>query len=221
MAETDEGNGSNGSNTPPSGLDDSAKRPAKTQNNLLSLAQLIGAPIHALVDAEAQAAMATSNFIRTVGFQSTPEGDGNELGELKMAKFVHSRIMPDGTEEHQEVSIPLLTLLPIPALQIRDAQLDYTVKVVQTEVGAQHSQQIFNELNIEKNGLSMPATIRASFAREQRETGKNTTDMVLKIKVNIEQSDMPSGLEKLLNIANEAVNYKRVTPLAPPIEKNA
>ena len=175
---------------------------AGPQASVLSLAQLIGAPIHALVDAEAQSAMATARFIRLVGF--TGDGDGmGELGDLQMARFRRRRRNTDGKDEDVEVEIPLLSMLPIPALQIRDAELEYTVRIIQTE--AIQSQGDTEQSMMVKTPDGEPvATLRASFARDPRSDGRRSTDMLVKMKLRIEQADMPAGLAQLLALASES-----------------
>ncbi len=182
------------------------------QGSVLSLAQLIGAPIHALVDAEAQSAMATARFIRSVGFVGNGDGMG-ELGDLQMARFKRRRSNADGSDEEVEVQIPLLSMLPIPALQIKDAELDYTVKIIQTEALPQRQAEINQLMTTKRQGPlgEPPATLRAAFAREQRPGDRRSVDMLLKMKLRIEQADMPAGLAQLLALAGESAGQKAVT----------
>lgn len=184
--------------------------PPAPQSSVLSLAQLIGAPIHALVDAEAQSAMATARFIRSVGF--TGEGDDmHELGQLQMARFRRRRRSADGREEEVEVQIPLLSMLPIPALQIRDAELDYTVRILQTEALQPPAES--HESMTERTPEGEPiAKLRASFAREPRPGDRRTTDMLVKMKLRIEQADMPNGLAQLLALASESTRQDSLSP---------
>lgn len=191
------------------------------QSGVLSLAQLIGAPIHALVDAEAQSAMATARFVRAVGFTGPADGGSGggmgDLGELQMARFTRKRRNADGTEEDVEVQIPLLSMLPIPALQIKDAELDYTVKIVQTEALPQRQAEVNRLVKPQDDGplREPPATLRAAFAREPRPGDRRSVDMLVKMKLRIEQADMPGGLAQLLALATES---SRQSPLAPPPE---
>lgn len=191
------------------------------QNDVLSLAQLIGAPIHALVDAEAQAAMATARFIRAVGFTGSSDSDGGmgDLGDLQMARFTRRRRNADGTEEDIEVQIPLLSMLPIPALQIKDAELDYTVKIVQTEAMPSREAEVNRLMGPKRMGplREAPATLRATFARDARPSDRRSVDMLVKMKLRIEQADMPGGLAQLLALATET---SRQTPLPPPEPEN-
>ena len=190
-----------------------APRPSgqEPQSSVLSLAQLIGAPIHALVDAEAQSAMATANFIRAVGFTGSGDGLG-DLGELHMAKFQRKRRREGGGQEDVEVQIPLLSMLPIPALQIKDAELDYTVKIIQTEALSQRESEANQLMTSKRMGPTgePPATLRATFAREQRPGDRRSIDMLLKMKLRIEQADMPGGLAQLLALASESGGQARL-----------
>ncbi len=184
------------------------------QREVLSLSQLIGAPIRALVEAEAQSAAATAHFIRSVGFKPPDDARLEEFGDLQMARFKTVRRGADGGEEEVEVQIPLLTLLPIPALQIRDATLDYVVKVVQTEALPPRQRQPTHNPG-EGTPLSdeVPATLRATFASEPRPGGRRSMDMLVKMKVRIEQADMPAGLSRLINLAGESTSR---VPLPKP-----
>ncbi|MEO1201670.1 MAG: DUF2589 domain-containing protein [Pseudomonadota bacterium] len=208
MAEESNGNdaaaaGGGGADQPPAtgGGRGSPPTPAAPKDEVLSLAQLIGAPITALVDAEARSAMATERFIRHVGFDGG-EGPG-ELGDLKMAKFTRKRRDNDGVQEI-DVQIPLLSMLPIPALQIRDAELDYTVRIVQTEIEQPPKRDDLNE-PLGAPDRDPEARLRASFARAPQRGERRSTDMLVKMKVRIEQADMPDGLAKLLALSSDSI----------------
>ncbi|GAB4357578.1 MAG: hypothetical protein Kow00114_09220 [Kiloniellaceae bacterium] len=218
------GNGSNGGNGGSGDGGAAAGTPRgelpEPQSGVLSLAQLIGAPIHALVDAEAQSAMATARFVRAVGFTGPADGsDGmGDLGELQMARFTRRRRNADGTEEDVEVQIPLLSMLPIPALQIKDAELDYTVKIVQTEALPQRQAEVNQLMTPQQQGplREPPATLRAAFARDPRPGDRRSVDMLVKMKLRIEQADMPGGLAQLLALATESSRQSPLPPPAPP-----
>lgn len=207
-----------GGSEPPGGGGTQATRadPPAPQGSVLSLSQLIGAPINALVEAEAQAAMATARFIRQVGFTGTG-GEMSELGELQMARFNRRRRNADGTVEDMEVQIPLLSMLPIPALQIRDAELDYTVRILQTEAiqPTDGAQEAMTQRTPEGEPI---ARLRASFARDPRPGDRRSTDMLVKMKLRIEQADMPNGLAQLLALAAESSQQEA---LPPPQAKDA
>ncbi|MBD3618640.1 MAG: DUF2589 domain-containing protein [Chromatiales bacterium] len=202
--------GNGGSEPPDGGTRSTRADPPAPQGSVLSLSQLIGAPINALVEAEAQAAMATARFIRMVGFTGNGD-DMNALGELQMARFNRRRRTKDGKIEDVEVQIPLLSMLPIPALQIRDAELDYTVRILQTEAiqPADGAQESLTRRTPEGEPI---ARLRASFAREPRPGDRRSTDMLVKMKLRIEQADMPNGLAQLLALASESSQQEALLP---------
>ena len=196
-----DGNGGDAGDAAAAGLPDQGP-----QREVLSLSQLIGAPIHALVDAEAHSAMATARFIRDVGFKPVEDGDLGDFGDLQMARFTTVQRREDGGTEPVEVQIPLLTLLPIPALQIQDASLEYTVKVIQTEALPQARKEALRGLGDgARLPVDPPATMRGTFAAEPRPGGRRSMDMLVKMKLRIEQADMPAGLARLLSLAGESV----------------
>ena len=210
----DTGQGGDGGNGGGDGGGDGAtasgERPARSSEhyNGLALADLIGAPIHALVDAEAQAAKATARFVLDHGFMGETLG---ELGELAMARFRRSKQQPDGTTEDYDVAIPLLSMLPIPALQIKDATLEYTVKVIQTDASQEARKVLTDGLKMkDTHALDAPATIRGTFGREDRRDSRRSVDMLLKMKVNMEQADMPEGLAQLLRVTNDSTSQTLV-----------
>lgn len=209
-APTGAGNGGDGGGpSEPGAAGGGGGSPGQPQNEILSLAQLIGSPIHALVDAEAQSAMATARFIRTVGFKPPDAGEPGNLGDLQMAEFRRARRGPDGEVQEDEIQIPLLTLVPIPMLQIRDAELEYYVKVIQTEALPPPREDDVRKLPIEDRiAPERLATVRATFTGEPRPGARRSMDMLLKMKVRMEQADMPNGLSKLLNLAGEMVGRK-------------
>ena len=107
----------------------------------LTLYQLIGAPLKALIDAEAQAAMATARYIEKVGFDPAPEAEGvaaepfeTPLGDLRTVKFKVRRPDAEGEAAESQVELPLLSMLPIPAMQIKNAELEYAVKILETRL---------------------------------------------------------------------------------------
>lgn len=187
----------------------------------LSLSQLVGAPIHALIDAETHAALSTANFIRTLGFEGAPKNEeGGSLGHLRMASFRHNHKNNSGDEVTTQVDVPLISLLPIPTLQIRDAELEYTVKILSTETEAPQKRQMMDNLELQTSELvDNPIVMRASLANEGA-SKRRSLDMLLKMKVNVEQSDIPAGLAKFLSYASESMQSQEL-PNDPELEAQA
>ncbi len=179
----------------------------------MSLYQLMGAPLQALVEAESNAAFATARFIREVGFTEKPQ-DGSDksledFGNLRMVTFKHERTDSNGDTRTFKVEVPLLSLVPIPALQIKDANLDFYVRIVDNP----KVHQTMELENTEKNSLmkgfseTMPRDMKGTIGREQSDVSrKSALDMQIKVNIRMEQADVPAGLGRLFNLMSENVS---------------
>lgn len=201
----------------------------------LRLYQLIGAPLLAVVQAEAQAAQVSADFIRRVGFEqaaeaapvvpgsaSGPSGpadttvllqDGGRLGALKTANFSMSRTAPDGNAVVHDVHIPVLSLFPIPMLQVKDAEFDFAFKIFEHEDSNSASDVSSGESEQDKAGNGTGADeddflsarrveLKAALARSSQQ---QTSESQIRIKIRMEQADIPSGLIKLLQVMDQGV----------------
>ncbi len=186
----------------------------------LSLHQLMGAPLQALVDAEAKAAFATAMFIKEVGF-SKKEGEPEEdFGDLRMVTFRHDKIDADGNKRTFKVEVPLLSLVPIPALQIKDADLDFFVKIVENPKVTKTAEIEDTEKRLRLSGFSEspPRDLKGTIGRAQHGVSrKNALEMQIKVRIRMEQADVPAGLGKLFNLMAENVTMR---PLPPKKVKN-
>ncbi|MEM7165333.1 MAG: DUF2589 domain-containing protein [Planctomycetota bacterium] len=198
------------------------------ENSALSLSQLIGAPLHALIDAEAQAALTTRRFIEEVGFKRREPAEDStlpvvaseedEFGDLRVAKFRQERTGADGNPETVEVSVPVLALLPIPALQVKDAELDFFIKIVDTtttkgtvnpEANAAGSGQPTAE-EATPPGAPKLMDFKAAMGRDPSTSkGQRRMETQIKMKINLQQADLPSGLAKMLNVLDEGISSRR------------
>lgn len=119
----------------------------------LDFEALIGGPLIAVVNAQAQAALSTVNFIKTVGFQPPAEDeldfDKQETMEPIYVTFKYPKeIAPyqpaieadaeAGIEaadavparfELQILEVPILTMLPIPFIRIDTTTIDFHAKI--------------------------------------------------------------------------------------------
>jgi uncharacterized protein DUF2589 len=233
---------------------------AANEYTAMSLYQLLGAPLRALVDAETHAADATARFIAAVGFEQElppkpgpgeakpgapppapagqpappppgaaaagaapppaappvsgeptgPEGarleEWRHLGKLRMARFHHET--PDGALHRIEV--PVLSLVPIPALQIKEATVEFAVKVVDTIPLAPRTED-------RRPGLTEPPSaidLKGSIARQRTPgAGLRQAETQMTVKVTMQQADVPSGLARLFHLMDQHVTAERHAPV--------
>ncbi len=199
------------------------------EQTALSFYQLIGAPLYALVEAETYAAEATAQFIERVGFQrpagEDPERSPEDFGELRKVTFYQERRGPDAEPATYKVEVPLLSILPIPALQIKDAELEFAVKVIETisSEGAGPRPQAGGGSVAEERPEEGPSAkliptpprvdLKAQMGRS-RPLGpgvqKSQLDMQVYIKIRVEQADVPAGLSRLFNLMEESISSTQI-----------
>ncbi len=183
-----------------------ARQDIKELRNL-PLADLISAPLNAVITAQANAALSTANFIERIGFISNSDksifdnkemiGDNPDTHRVRMAELkVKKKILvADGdtykVEEIEEyVAIPFITLFNIPAFEIGSLDWDFKVRlksVQEFETNFSHSNTIATsnttgvELGVAAKilqvGVNTTMTVEASA----------TTDFELRYKSNREQ----------------------------------
>lgn len=187
------------------------------------LYQLIGAPLLALIQAESQAAQATAEFIEHVGFERVVDEESknankdenkNSLGKLKMATFANQMTGPNGELKEMRVQVPLLSLIPIPALQIKDAELEFYVKILDfsREESISKLQKSFaKETAIENDDkaadepqLNQQIQLKAAMGRGPS-SQQSSMESQVRIKINMTQADIPAGLSKLFHIMEHSI----------------
>lgn len=185
----------------------------------LPLFQIIGAPLLAIIQAEAQAAQTALEYIERVGF-AIPEEEGTEesekqpadIGKLRMAKFTYKKLDENGEVAEFSVSVPVLSLVPIPMIQIREARVEFSVKITDVkteEVKTSINPPVKSTESKRYVGWLQPARteFRASMSGRSSKDTKTRTEGTyeLDIEVTIEKADFPTGLNKILEIMDHSI----------------
>jgi hypothetical protein len=187
----------------------------------------------ALVDAESQAAKATAHFIKSMGFEpqdhpraASAENDRPEnFGNLKMVTFRYQRRDAEGKPQTFKVEVPLLSLIPIPALQIKDAELEFYAKIIDYPKVAQPartpavgSKQAGDDAasNAEMaqadkyDIMHLPGRdLKATFGNDNSAdpaARSSRMNMQIKMKIKMEQADIPAGLGSLFNLMQQNIS---------------
>lgn len=196
------------------------------RNSALSIYQLMGAPLKALVEAETQAAQATADFIKRIGFEppaENEENDDTQFGKLRMVTFFHEKRGPNGQVRQIKIEVPLLSLVPIPALQIKDAEIDFSVLILDELKVTEKSElesapqrpgdRALAPMNMKDIGGGGLRQLKGTFGSSQGETSKrNSLEAQMRVKIRMEQSDIPTGLGKLFHIMEQNVTVVEEDP---------
>lgn len=169
------------------------------------ISELLGAPMAAVIQAEAIAAKATANFIKEVGFTKPTDASDPEFGAVRTITFSYQRLNADGTSQTATLAIPLLTIIPIPSLQVAEAVIEFDLALTQPEVS---SNSPSNTGSLDKTFLNnSDVRLKAIFGKKPSTNpaapiGSATANMNVKIK--LAQADLAVGMIQLLNILDSS-----------------
>ena len=92
----------------------------------IDFASMIGGPLTAVVNAQTQAAKASVDFIKEVGFSK----DDNGKQTLNNVKFSYTKASTDeNMRDNVDLVVPLLTIVPIPYIRVEDTTIEFKAKI--------------------------------------------------------------------------------------------
>lgn len=192
----------------------------------IPFAHLIGSPLKAAIEAQALAAQSTIEFIHKVGFKQ-PIDTGNDLiftdtandadaGELRNVTFTYAKKDENDTESNFELTVPLLSITPIPYIRIDEMTIDFKAKL--TDMVQRNTSSSFN-LNASVSGkysafwspVKMEFRVSSSYKTTSSTQASQKREYSMDIHVRAVQDEMPGGLSKLLDILEDAIKDKKQT----------
>lgn len=184
------------------------KKIRKTSSQVMELQQLIAGPLIATIEADALSAQKYLDYLMRVAFESYNPVTG-ETGKLRMLTFTYNEQDVNGSSK-KNVSIPLLTLVPLPLLHVEEADFDFDIKIL--DALSENVEEKFSVENGEsvKQPQSTGFKMRASLApqREVKDDLQQSLSANMKVKVRMRQADMPAGLSNLLHLTANNVQVE-------------
>lgn len=174
---------------------------------------MIGGPMSAVIQAQAQAAQTTIEFIQKVGFEpgTSAEGTTTSFGKTRSAEFTYEKLKSDGTgRETVAINVPLLSIVPIPYIRIDYTEIDFSAKINET-IKTEDSSNL--GIGAEVSGGWAPIKFKASFSYNKSSSKSTNMDKEYQVNVKVRavQDDMPAGLQKLLQMMEKAI-FEEVKP---------
>jgi len=195
---------------------------------------MIGGPLVAVINAQAQAAMSTVNFIKEVGFkkptaQQLAGGDTEtsdpiyvtfnypkELSPYVPAVQANAAAVPPvvaapavpAVYETQELKVPILTMLPIPFIRIDMATVDFNAKINSVEYRKTDTAlKVDASVEASAGWFFGSAKLKVSTAFQRNTSQGLTVDRTYSLAIHVKavQDEMPAGMEKILGILESAI----------------
>lgn len=168
--------------------------------NGLSMSDLIGAPLKAVVDAQAMLAKSTVDFIRDVGLEK--DSDGTD--KTRDLSLTVRKTEDDGTTNELAVQAPLLAIVPIPSLAVEEVNVEFQMEVTSmTKEDSSTAGEKDTELTEDGVSVCGKVSSQASGTRETNQSAK------YQIQVKARKQETPEGLSRVLDALAQSVNGKQ------------
>lgn len=189
-------------------VDSSASSVATNALQAIPFGSVIGGPLKACVDAQAQAAQTTWEFIKQVGLTE------DEKGSVK-AINVQFEYVNGG--RRMMLNVPLLTIVPIPYIAIDEIDINFKAQI---SASSSQVQENSSSLNVDA-GVKAKASFRGFFCKASAEMhcnvsskkdskatqeSKYSVEYTMDVHVHAGQDSMPAGMAKVLEILNSSVD---------------
>ncbi len=171
----------------------------------IDFSSMIGGPLTAVVNAQTQAAKATVDFIKEVGF--TKDESGKQT--LNNVKFSYTKASQDeNMRDNVELIVPLLTIVPIPYIRVEDTTIEFKAKINSVSTRESSSNFGVDASLAVKHGWGMgnvKLKVNTSYQKASKSGSKETKTYSLDVRVHAVQDEIPAGMEKVLNILEESI----------------
>lgn len=175
----------------------------------LDMGALIGGPLKAACDAQIMMAKATSDFIQHVGMDDV---DASGVRKVRTVDFSFQRPSTAGDGngigmEKVNLSVPLLSIVKIPALSVDDVNVTFDMEVkssVSSEKTSDKSGSLDAKMGLKLGPFSADVSIKGSVSAHESNTRKSDNSAKYHVEVHAKDSGMPEGLAKVLDILSTA-----------------
>jgi hypothetical protein len=168
----------------------------------LPIRDLIGGPLMAACEAQSNLARSTADFIQTIGFKY--DDKGNRLEELSMVDFKYSQLQADGSKKNIELEVPLLSIVKVPSLAIKNVDIQFDMEVKSSTSETSKTAAEFSS-SVSSGWFGVKVEIKGSVSTSKENT--RNTDTSAKYHINLHAADdgMPEGLSRVLDILNAVI----------------
>jgi hypothetical protein len=196
--------------------------------------------MRAAIEAQALAARSTIEFIQAVGFRRQDTDaqlfptlpTNNTLNDaafdaVRSITFTYQQQNTNGANQTVSLTVPILTIVPIPFLRISDMTIDFVAKLTE-EVKNSNTDTIQTDIeattNVGYKAFWSPVTanfhgsVSSKHSSTAQQSNRFSTEATMNVKVHAVQDDLPAGLSKMLSLLEQSITsaQQTVTPAPAP-----
>ncbi|MBP7133541.1 MAG: DUF2589 domain-containing protein [Aquabacterium sp.] len=181
----------------------------------LDFAAMIGGPLNAVIKAQAQSAITSVDFIKSVGFDKD--------GKVEQVAFEYMKTVPEKDAQgkltgnykdvKQKLSVPLLTMLPIPFIRVEETTIDFNAKINSVQESTTASSHDLNtSLGVKGGWGPVSAELKVSYAYKKSTSATSKTERTYSMAIHVRavQDELPAGTERLLSILENSIKETAV-----------
>lgn len=175
---------------------------------------MIGGPLNAVVKAQAQSAQTSVDFIKSVGFNASDAA--TDPGKPTMVTFEYDKPVESKdangnivvTATPFKLTVPILTMLPIPFLRVEETTIDFNAKINSVAESTTASSSELNASLAAKAGWGpVSAELKCSYSTKKSTSATDKTERTYSLIVHVRavQDELPAGMEKLLGVLENSI----------------
>lgn len=179
----------------------------------INFQSMIGGPLTAVIKAQTQSSIAAVDFIQSVGFES--DADGNTT-KPTMVSFSYQKMVDEEDADGNitpvpkdfELTVPFLTMLPIPFIRIEETTIDFNAKINSITESQQSSSHDLGAALKAKAGWgwgSAELSVNYSYKKSTSSAQKTERTYTMAVHVKAVQDELPAGTERLLSILENTI----------------
>lgn len=193
----------------------------------IPFAHLIGAPMKAAIEAQALAAQSTIEFIHKVGFKQDLGGADGDLffedtendadaGELRNVTFTYQKLDENEDEQTFSLTVPLLSIVPIPHIRIDEMTIDFKAKLTdavqrKTSSSFQLNSSVSGKYSSFWSPIKLEFRVSSTYKTNSSRVAAQKREYSMDIHVRATQEEIPQGLSKILDILEDVITEKKET----------
>ena len=189
-------------------IDTSASQVATNALQSLPFGTIIGAPLKACVEAQAQAANTTWEFIRNIGLNTDEKG--NTKAVMVQFEYINAG-------RRMKMNIPLLTIVPIPYMAINEIEIDFKANISAASSKSSESsksnktsfelnQEFQVNIGIFKSNTELGVGVSSKKDSKATQESHYSVEYTMDVHVKASQDSMPAGMAKVLELLNGTVD---------------